>query len=81
MRKKKRTVWMNLLLVFALVAGLVFPASNVNAAGKQKKETKKVLVVYFWQQEQQRALQRKRKRQREVNCIRLKRPSHIRRLI
>lgn len=38
---------MNLLLVFALVAGLVFPASNVNAAGKQKKETKKVLVVYF----------------------------------
>lgn len=45
--KKKRTVWMNLLLIFALVAGLVFPASNVNAAGKQKKETKKVLVVYF----------------------------------
>ena len=38
---------MNLLLIFALVAGLVFPASNVNAAGKQKKETKKVLVVYF----------------------------------
>ena len=38
---------MNLLLVFVLVAGLVFPASNVNAAGKQKKETKKVLVVYF----------------------------------
>ena len=47
MMKKKRTVWMNLLLIFALVAGLVFPASNVNAAGKQKKETKKVLVVYF----------------------------------
>ncbi len=47
MRKKKRTVWMNLLLVFVLVAGLVFPASSVNAAGKQKKETKKVLVVYF----------------------------------
>ncbi len=47
MRKKKRTVWMNLLLVFALVAGLVFPASNVSAASKQKKTTKKVLVVYF----------------------------------
>lgn len=38
---------MNLLLVFVLVAGLVFPASSVNAAGKQKNETKKVLVVYF----------------------------------
>lgn len=37
---------MNLLLVFALIAGLVFPASNVSAAGKQKKETKKVLVVF-----------------------------------
>lgn len=47
MMKKNRTVWMNLLLVFALIAGLVFPASNVSAAGKQKKETKKVLVVYF----------------------------------
>ena len=47
MMKKKRTVWMNLLLVFALIAGLVFPASSVSAAGKQKKETKKALVVYF----------------------------------
>lgn len=47
MNKKKRILWMNLMLVFALVVGLVFPASNVSAAGKQKKETKKVLVVYF----------------------------------
>ena len=47
MNKKKRILWMNLMLVFALVAGLIFPASNVCAAGKQKKETKKVLVVYF----------------------------------
>lgn len=31
---------MNLLLVFALIAGLVFPASNVSAAGKQKKRNK-----------------------------------------
>lgn len=45
--KKKRTVWMNLLLVFALIGGLVFPVSNVSASVKQKKETKKVLVVYF----------------------------------
>ena len=45
--RRKRIVWMNLLLVFALIAGLVFPASNVSAVGKQKKETKKVLVVYF----------------------------------
>lgn len=35
---------MNLILVFALIAGLMFPATNVNAASKQKK---KVLVVYF----------------------------------
>lgn len=47
MNTKKRILWMNLLLVFALIAGLVFPVSNVSAAGKQKKETKKVLVVYF----------------------------------
>lgn len=47
MNKGKRILWMNLMLVFALVAGLIFPASNVSAAGKQKKETKKVLVVYF----------------------------------
>lgn len=47
MKKKKRVFWMNLLLVFALVAGLAFPAANVSAAGKQKKSSKKVLVVYF----------------------------------
>ncbi len=43
--KKKGIFWMNLVLVFALIAGMVFPAVNVNAAGKTKK--KKVLVVYF----------------------------------
>lgn len=47
MRKKKSIFWMNLVLVFALIAGLVLPAANVSAAGKKKKETKKVLVVYF----------------------------------
>ena len=45
MIKKKSIVWMNLLLVFALIAGLTFPAVNVNVASKSKK--KKVLVVYF----------------------------------
>jgi len=45
--KKKRVFWMNLLLVFALVAGLAFPVANVSAVGKQKKSSKKVLVVYF----------------------------------
>ena len=44
---KKRIVWMNLILVFALIAGLMFPATNVSAASKQKKKTQKVLVVYF----------------------------------
>ena len=43
--KKKSMVWINLALVFALVAGLMLPAANVSAAGKKK--TKKVLVVYF----------------------------------
>lgn len=43
--KKKSIFWMNLVLVFVLITGLVFPAVNVNAASKAKK--KKVLVVYF----------------------------------
>lgn len=47
MKSKKRVFWMNLLLVFALIAGLALPASNVSAAGKQKKASKEVLVVYF----------------------------------
>lgn len=47
MKNKKRVFWMNLLLVFALIAGLALPAANVSAAGKQKKSSKKVLVVYF----------------------------------
>lgn len=42
---KKRVLWMNLVLVFALIAGLALPVSNVSAAGKSKQ--KKVLVVYF----------------------------------
>ena len=45
MMKKKSVFWMNLVLVFALIAGLALPAANVNAAGKSKQ--KKVLVVYF----------------------------------
>lgn len=50
MRKKKSIVWMNLVLAFALIAGLALPAANAGAAAKKKKEekeTKKVLVVYF----------------------------------
>ena len=45
MMKKKSIFWMNLVLVFALIAGLALPAANVSAAGKSKQ--KKVLVVYF----------------------------------
>lgn len=45
MMKKKSIFWMNLVLVFALIAGLALPATNVNAASKPKQ--KKVLVVYF----------------------------------
>ena len=45
MMKKKSVFWMNLVLVFALIAGLALPAANVSAAGKSKQ--KKVLVVYF----------------------------------
>ena len=45
MIRKKKVFWMNLVLVFALMAGLVLPAVNVSAAGKSEK--KKVLVVYF----------------------------------
>lgn len=45
MMKKKSIFWMNLVLVFALIAGLALPATNVSAASKPKQ--KKVLVVYF----------------------------------
>lgn len=45
MIRKKKVFWMNLVLVFALMAGLVLPVANVSAAGKSEK--KKVLVVYF----------------------------------
>ncbi len=45
MRNKKRVIWMNLVLVFALIAGLALPLSNVSAASKPKQ--KKVLVAYF----------------------------------
>ncbi len=45
MMKKKSIFWMNLVLIFALIAGLAFPAANVDAAGKSK--SKKVLIVYF----------------------------------
>lgn len=45
MIRKKKVFWMNLVLVFALMAGLVLPAVKVSAAGKSEK--KKVLVVYF----------------------------------
>lgn len=47
MKNKKRIFCMNLVLVFALIAGLALPMTNVSAAVKQKKTTKKVLVVYF----------------------------------
>lgn len=40
MKNKKRVIWMNLLLVFALIAGLAHPAVNVSVAGKQKKASK-----------------------------------------
>ncbi len=45
MMKKNAKLWMKLLLVFALIAGLALPAGNVSAASKSKK--KKVLIVYF----------------------------------
>ncbi len=47
MRSKKRFFLMNLVLVFVVIAGLVIPAGNVNAAGKQGNTAKNVLVVYF----------------------------------
>ncbi len=45
MMKKNAKLWMKLLLVFALIAGLALPAGNVSVASKSKK--KKVLIVYF----------------------------------
>ena len=41
MMKKNAKLWMKLLLVFALIAGLALPAGNVSVASKSKK--KKVL--------------------------------------
>lgn len=55
MNKKKRILWMNLMLVFALAAGLIFPASNVSAAGKQKK----CWLCISQQPEQQKTLQKR----------------------
>lgn len=45
MMERKSLLWMNVVLIFALIVGLAFPAVNVSAASKSKK--KKVLVVYF----------------------------------
>lgn len=45
MMKKKSIMWISMLLVFALFAGLALPAAGVNAAERSKK--KKVLIVYF----------------------------------
>ena len=48
MKHKKQIYWISLALAFALIAGLEFPAANVNAAKKTKeKKDQKVLVVYF----------------------------------
>ena len=47
MKNRKKIFLMNLVMVFALIAGLILPVANVCAASKQKKATKKVLVVYF----------------------------------
>ena len=48
MKHKKQIYWISLALAFSLIAGLAFPASNVNAAKKTKeKNDQKVLVVYF----------------------------------
>ena len=43
MKKNRNFLWMNLVLVIALIVGIAFP--TVNAEAKSKK--KKVLVVYF----------------------------------
>lgn len=43
--KKKCRLCINVVLVLTLILGLIFPTSDVNAAGKGK--SKKVLVVYF----------------------------------
>lgn len=45
MMKKKSMFWMNLMLVFTLIAGLMLPAANADAAGTSNE--KKILVVYF----------------------------------
>lgn len=43
--KRKYRFCISFALVLALTLGLLLPASNVNAAGKEK--SKKVLIVYF----------------------------------
>lgn len=44
---KKRVFWVNIMLVFALIVGLVMPVNHVNAATKNKKDSPKILIVYF----------------------------------
>lgn len=44
--KKKRILWINLVLVCTLLVGLFVPASSVSAAKKEEKKNN-VLVVYF----------------------------------
>lgn len=47
MMNKRKKFWINLVLVFSLIVGLLIPMTNVNAASKQNSASKKVLVVYF----------------------------------
>ena len=68
--KKKCLLWMNVVLVFALIAGLAFPVVNVNAAGKSKK--KKVLVVYFSATGTTKSAAKKIIRRQGGNCMKLK---------
>lgn len=43
--RNKRIFWINLVLVFALIAGIALPSASAGVEGKAKK--KKALVVYF----------------------------------
>ena len=73
--KKNCLLWVNVMLVFALIVSLALPSANANAASKTKK--KKVLVVYFSATGTTKSAAKKLKRQQGEHCIKLKQPSRI----
>ncbi len=63
--EQKSILWMNVVLVASLLAGMVFPMADGNVQAKQKK----VLVAFFLRPGRQKVQrQRLRRRRRAQRC-------------